>query len=95
MKLAAPYVHVLFGARQVGKTLLRGFLPRETTVIDLAEPRELLRYLSDPGLLVRVCQALPRRPRTLWQLGAEGAHDWCKPATGTQLLVSAFPADPG
>ncbi len=62
-KLAAPYVHIVFGARQVGKTtLLRKLLPADATVIDLSNPRERIRYLSDPDALIRLCQALPEKP---------------------------------
>jgi len=63
-KLSAPYVHIVFGARQVGKTtLLKSLLPGDATVVDLARPRERLQYLSDPDLLVRLCQGLPERTR--------------------------------
>jgi len=38
-KLARPYVHLVFGARQTGKsTLLRALLPPETLIVALAEP---------------------------------------------------------
>ncbi len=60
-KLGAPYVHIVFGARQVGKTtLLRSLLPADSTFIDLSQPRERLRYLSDPDELIRLCRALPQ-----------------------------------
>lgn len=65
-KLAAalqrPYVHVLFGARQTGKsTLLRAILPDHAVVIDLAEPGTRGRYLADPGAFAAECLALPKR----------------------------------
>ena len=59
-KLARPYVHLLFGARQTGKsTLLRALLPPETVVVDLADPKERTRHLADPGAFVKDCRSLP------------------------------------
>lgn len=59
-KLARRYVHLVFGARQTGKsTLLRALLPPETLVFDLADPRERSRHLADPGAFVNECQGLP------------------------------------
>ncbi|MDR1282082.1 MAG: AAA family ATPase, partial [Opitutaceae bacterium] len=61
-KLQRPYVHILFGARQTGKsTLLGTLLPDDTLVINLAAPEERNRHLADAGLLARQCLALPRR----------------------------------
>lgn len=59
-KLARPYVHLVFGARQTGKsTLLRALLPPETLVIDLADPKERSRHLADPGAFTAECRSLP------------------------------------
>ena len=59
-KLARPYVHLVFGARQTGKsTLLRSLLPAEALVIDLADPRERSRHLADPDAFGMECRALP------------------------------------
>ncbi|HAM70420.1 MAG TPA: hypothetical protein DCM86_02115 [Verrucomicrobiales bacterium] len=59
-KLGRPYVHILFGARQTGKsTLLRSLIPDPALSIDLADPRERSRYLADPGELINRCRALP------------------------------------
>jgi predicted AAA+ superfamily ATPase len=59
-KLRKPYVHVLFGARQTGKsTLLRALLPRPALWLDLANPGERSRYLIRPETLVQECRALP------------------------------------
>ena len=59
-KLTRPYVHLVFGARQTGKsTLLRALLPPETLVVDLSDPRERTRHLADPGAFVAICRALP------------------------------------
>jgi len=59
-KLTRPYVHLLFGARQTGKsTLLRALLPPETLVVDLSDPAERTRHLADPGAFLKECRALP------------------------------------
>lgn len=66
--LKAPYVHVVFGARQTGKsTLLRRLLPDAELWLDLSSPGERSRHLRDPDLLVQRCRALPRgrRPATV------------------------------
>lgn len=50
-KLEKPFVHILFGARQTGKsTLIRSVLPQEATIIDLSDPRERARFAANPGL---------------------------------------------
>jgi predicted AAA+ superfamily ATPase len=60
-KLDRPFVHLLFGARQTGKsTLLTGVLPKDTVRINLADPQERSRHLADPGEFVKICQAMPR-----------------------------------
>ena len=61
-KLSRPYIHILFGARQTGKsTLLKSLLPDDAFCIDLADPEERHRHLAQPGLLARQCRALPGR----------------------------------
>jgi predicted AAA+ superfamily ATPase len=61
-KLAHPYVHILFGARQTGKSsLLKALLPDDTFFVDLSAPEERNRHLASPGLFARQCEALPRR----------------------------------
>jgi predicted AAA+ superfamily ATPase len=58
--LARPYVHILFGARQTGKsTLLRTLLPEPALWLDLSEPAQRSRYLARPELLIEACMALP------------------------------------
>ena len=53
--LKRPYVHVLFGARQTGKsTLLRSLLGDAALWLDLSD-------LARPGRFVEECRALPRR----------------------------------
>jgi len=63
--LGKPYVHILFGARQTGKsTLLRHLLPNPDIWIDLSDPAQRSRYLARPELFIDVCLALPGgRPR--------------------------------
>ena len=59
-KLTRPYVHLLFGARQTGKsTLLQALLPAETLVVNLADPKERTRHLADPGAFGELCRTLP------------------------------------
>jgi predicted AAA+ superfamily ATPase len=61
-KLARPFVHILFGARQTGKsTLLNSLLPGDTLRIDLADPAERALHLAHPDEFRRACQALPAR----------------------------------
>jgi predicted AAA+ superfamily ATPase len=56
-----PYVHILFGARQTGKTsLLRNILENVALAYDFSDPEERSRHLIDPGLLRRECLALPK-----------------------------------
>ena len=59
-KLTRPYVHLVFGARQTGKsTLLRALLPPKALVVNLADPRERTRHLADPGAFLDLCRTLP------------------------------------
>lgn len=59
--LRQPYVHIIFGARQTGKsTLLKALLPEASLMRDLSRPALRAQYLSDPDLLVRECEAMPR-----------------------------------
>ena len=63
-KFAAPYAHLVFGARQTGKsTLLRKLLPESALWLDFSRPAERSEYLRNPDLLVQRCQALPRSRR--------------------------------
>ncbi len=55
-----PLVHILYGARQTGKTtLLDRLVPHATARYNLADPEERRRLLSDPGAFRRECEALP------------------------------------
>ena len=58
-KLSRPYVHLIFGARQTGKsTLIRALLPPETLIIDLADPKERTRHLANAGAFADDCRSL-------------------------------------
>lgn len=68
-KLTRPFVHIVFGARQCGKsTLIRSLLPPDAHVFDLADPGERSRFLREPERLIQVCQAMPARkePHTVF-----------------------------
>jgi predicted AAA+ superfamily ATPase len=60
-KLRRPYVHLVFGARQTGKsTLIRSLTPDDALVVDLSDPAERTRHLAHPEEFGRMCRALPR-----------------------------------
>ena len=60
-KFAAPYVHIVFGARQTGKsTLLRKLLPDAAAWLDLSRPAERAEYDREPDRLVQRCRAMPK-----------------------------------
>jgi predicted AAA+ superfamily ATPase len=59
-KLKRPFVQVMFGARQTGKsTLLNALVPEESLRIDLSDPAERARHLARPGEFAALCRALP------------------------------------
>ncbi len=59
-KINRQYAHILFGARQTGKsTLLKQILPDTTLFIDLANPYEYTRFLTNPNEFVQICEAMP------------------------------------
>lgn len=59
-KIAKPYVHILFGARQVGKTtLLSRILPPDSLHLDLSDPVLRNRFLAFPEEFSAQCRALP------------------------------------
>lgn len=61
-KLQKPFVHILFGARQTGKTtLLHELEPNPSLYLNLADPLERSRLLQDPGTFDRACRALPKQ----------------------------------
>jgi len=56
-----PFVHIVFGARQTGKsTLIKSIIPPGTTVFDFSDPEERGRHTQNPGEFAAVCKALPR-----------------------------------
>ncbi len=57
-KLRHPYVHIVFGARQTGKTTLLRHLLEPDLSYNLADPEERGRLLAQPGLFRRECEAL-------------------------------------
>jgi predicted AAA+ superfamily ATPase len=61
--LARPYVHLVFGARQTGKSTLIGRLLGKAPAvrIDFTRAEERSRFLVDPDELIRLCRGLPRR----------------------------------
>ena len=59
-KLSRPYVHLLLGARQTGKsTLLNGLIPDDSLRFNLADPQERSRHLGNPGEFAQACRSLP------------------------------------
>ena len=59
-KLRKPFVHIVFGARQTGKsTLIRSLVPDTATILDLSDPRERSRFAANPGLFLDLCRSLP------------------------------------
>ena len=65
---AKPYVSLLFGARQTGKsTLLRTVYPAPTLRIDLANAEERLRYGTSVAGFIQACRGLApgRQPATV------------------------------
>lgn len=61
-QLTRPYVHVVFGARQTGKTtLLRRLLGQVALSLDFSQPGLRTEYLRDPDRLIQLCRAMPRR----------------------------------
>ena len=57
-----PFVHILFGARQTGKSsLVRQLIPEPTLGYDFSNPAERTRILADPGAFIRECEALAKR----------------------------------
>ncbi len=60
-----PFVHLLFGTRQTGKTtLLRELLPTPALNFNLADPAERGRLLASIDPFKRACLALPERKQS-------------------------------
>ena len=63
-KLSRPYVHLLFGARQTGKsTLLNGLIPEDSLRFNMADPQERSRHLANPGEFAQACRSLPAKQK--------------------------------
>jgi len=63
-KVKRPFVHLVFGARQTGKsTLLNQLLPSDTLRFDLSNPEERTRLLAQPGEFIKMCRALPSKKK--------------------------------
>ncbi|MEX1117975.1 MAG: ATP-binding protein [Terrimicrobiaceae bacterium] len=61
--LHKPFVHILFGARQTGKSfLLRNLIPTPALAYDFSNPAERTRLLADTGAFIRECEALRKKP---------------------------------
>jgi predicted AAA+ superfamily ATPase len=63
-RFRTPFVHIVFGARQTGKSsLLRAIVADRARALwlDFSDPGTRARYLRAPGDLVAECRALPRR----------------------------------
>jgi len=59
-KLKRPFVHIMFGARQTGKsTLLNSLIPPNALRIDLSNPSVRSLHLARSDELVKRCRALP------------------------------------
>jgi predicted AAA+ superfamily ATPase len=66
-KFAAPYVHIVFGARQTGKsTLIRKLLPPHAARIDLSIPKVRAHYLNRPDDFIALCRGLRQREGGAW-----------------------------
>ena len=62
--MSSPYVHVVFGARQTGKsTLLRRLWPETAVWLDFSDPAQRAEHLRRPEALIQRCRALPRSRR--------------------------------
>lgn len=62
-KLATPFVQIVFGARQTGKsTLLRELIPQPALRLDFSDPGQRSSFLSQPEQLIGICRAMPLTP---------------------------------
>jgi predicted AAA+ superfamily ATPase len=63
-KFARPYVHIVFGARQTGKsTLIRKLLPETALWLDFSNPGVRTTYLRRPEHLIDLCRAMAKSRR--------------------------------
>ena len=64
---ARPFVQIVFGARQTGKsTLIRSLLPADAIVVDLSNPKERGLFQGEPERLITLCRSLPTRGPAKW-----------------------------
>ncbi len=60
-KLATPFVQIVFGARQTGKsTLLKELIPNPALRLDFSDPGQRSSFLSQPEQLIGICKAMPQ-----------------------------------
>jgi uncharacterized protein len=60
-KLATPFVQIVFGARQTGKsTLLKELIPNPALRLDFSDPGQRSSFLSQPEQLIGICKAMPK-----------------------------------
>lgn len=65
--LAQPYVHIMFGARQTGKsTLIRNAIPDNALVFDLSDPQQRTLFAASPARLIEVYRSLPASNAPHW-----------------------------
>jgi predicted AAA+ superfamily ATPase len=61
-KFSSPYVHIVFGARQTGKsTLLKQLIPDAAVWLDFSDPGLRTEYLRRPEQLIALCRGLELR----------------------------------
>lgn len=60
-RLARPFVDIVFGARQTGKTTLLESMLAPSATYNLVDSRERSRLLADPGRFANECEALPKQ----------------------------------
>ncbi|MEI6423530.1 MAG: AAA family ATPase, partial [Lentisphaerota bacterium] len=54
-------MHILFGARQTGKsTILKSLMPENSRILDFSNLSERTRYLQKPETLIEECLAIPK-----------------------------------
>ena len=60
-KFTSPFVQIVFGARQTGKsTLLKELLPNPALRLDFSDPGQRSSFLSQPEQLIGICKAMPK-----------------------------------
>ncbi len=62
-RIRRPFIDILFGARQTGKTTVLNKILDPRIRYNLADPRERSRLLANPGIFIRECEGLPRSER--------------------------------